>query len=68
MKNPISLLLDDSKFLGFPIWKGFNGYSMYQLLIRKYGYMDYRINGIDAHPNEEAQKFIAEVVLKSVDI
>ena len=64
MKNPISLLLDDSKFLGFPIWKGFGGYSMYQLLVKKYGFMDYRINGIDAHPNEDAQRFIAEVVLK----
>ena len=68
MKNPISLLLDDSKFLGFPIWKGFGGYSMYQLLIKKYGYMDYRINGIDAHPNEDAQRFIAEVVLKHLDL
>jgi len=68
MKNPISLLLDESKFLGFPIWKGFGGYSMYQLLIKKYGYMDYRINGIDAHPNEDAQRFIAEVVLKTLDL
>jgi len=30
--------------------------------------MDYRINGIDAHPNEDAQRFIAEVVLKHLDL
>ncbi len=67
MTNPISLLLDDSKFIGFPIFKGLGGYTILDLLKKKYG-ESYRINGIDAHPNEESQRFIAEVVLKNVDL
>lgn len=67
MTNPISLLIDESKFLGFPILKGLGGYTMIDLLYKKYG-ESYRINGIDAHPNEDAQRFIAEVVLKTLDL
>lgn len=67
IKNPITLLLDDDKFIGFPIFKGLGGYTITDLLRKKYG-ESYRINGIDAHPNEESQRFIAEVVLKTLDL
>ena len=67
MTNPISLLIDESKFLGFPILKGLGGYTMIDLLYKKYG-ESYRINSIDAHPNEDAQRFIAEVVRKNLDL
>ena len=67
MTNPISLLIDESKFLGFPILKQLGGFAMIDLLYKKYG-ESFRLNGIDAHPNEDAQRFIAEVVLKNVDL
>ncbi len=67
IKNPITLLLDDDKFIGFPIFQGLGGYTIIDLLRKKYG-ESYRINGIDAHPNEESQRFIAEVVLKTLDL
>lgn len=67
IKNPISLLLDDSKFIGFPIFKGLGGYTILDLLRKKYG-ESYRINGIDAHPNEESHRFLAERVLEALDL
>ena len=67
MENPITTILDDSKFIGFPIFDILGGYTIIELLQKRFGY-GYRINDIDAHPNDESQRFIAEVVLKALDL
>ena len=45
-----------------------NASTKIDIINRKYGRTGYRINDIDAHPNEECQRFIAEVVSKTLDL
>ncbi len=68
MNNPIITLLDESKFIGFPIFNNIGGHTILDLLIKRFGYYSYRINDIDVHPNAESQRFIAKVVLKTLDL
>ena len=68
MNNPITTILDDSKFIGFPIFDRIGGHTILDIITRKYGRTGYRINDIDAHPNEQCQRFIAEVVSKTLDL
>ena len=67
IKNPISLLIEDSKFIGYPIFERLGGYNMLELLRKTYG-ESYRISGIDAHPNEESHRFLADRVLEALDL
>ena len=68
INNPISSIINESKFIGYPIFESLGGYDISDLLISKFGRMGMRINLVDGHPNEKSHEFIAERVFKTLDL
>ena len=71
-KQPIDQLIDHpflekiENFMGWPLFESIGGYTVKDLCKSKFG-KAYRVSSIDAHPNEESHKFIADKIMEYIN-
>ena len=53
-------------FMGWPLFESIGGYTVKDLCKSKFG-KAYRVSSIDAHPNEESHKFIADKIMEYIN-
>ena len=53
-------------FMGWPLFESIGGYTVKDLCKSKFG-KAYQVSSIDAHPNEESHKFIADKIMEYIN-
>jgi hypothetical protein len=64
LKNSYFELINEDKFIGWPLWPNIGGFTMMELIHTKN--LENHINKYDGHPNENGNKLIAKTILDEI--